>query len=79
MPNKNKKNTITAKATFKEVLIKSGAHIAPPDFSSDCMKATQEYLMYFKELECNMTKICKQDVCQVVRRDLISASLMMTR
>ena len=40
----------------KEVLIKSGAHIAPSDFSSDCMKATQEYCMYFKELECKMTE-----------------------
>ena len=32
----------------KEVLIKSGAHIAPSDFSSDCMKATQEYCIVFK-------------------------------
>ena len=41
---------------IKEVLIKSGAHIAPSDFLSDCMKATQEYCMSFKELECKMTK-----------------------
>ncbi len=29
---------------IKEVLIKSGAHIAPSDFLSACTKATQEYL-----------------------------------
>lgn len=29
---------------IREVLIKSGAHIAPPDFLSACTKATQEYL-----------------------------------
>ena len=38
----------------KEVLIKSGIQIAQTDFSLDCMKTTQEYLMYFKELSCNM-------------------------
>ncbi len=27
--------------------------IAQTDFSSDCMKMTQEYLMYFKEFSCN--------------------------
>ena len=43
-----------------EVLIKSGMQIAQTDFSSggcrpqDCMKMTQEYLMYFKEFSCNM-------------------------
>ena len=30
--------------------------IAQADFSSDCTKMTQEYLMYFKEFSCNMTK-----------------------
>ena len=39
-----------------EVLIKSGMQIAQTDFSSDCMKTTQEYLMYFKEFSCNMTE-----------------------
>ncbi len=39
---------------IKKVLIKSGMQIAQTDFSSggcrpqDCMKMTQEYLMYFK-------------------------------
>ena len=43
-----------------EVLIKSGMQIVQTDFSSggcrpqDCMKMTQEYLMYFKEFSCNM-------------------------
>ena len=43
-----------------EVLIKSGMQITQTDFSSggcrpqDCMKMTQEYLMYFKEFSCNM-------------------------
>ena len=41
---------------LREVLIKSGMQIAQTDFSSDCMKMTQEYLMYFKEVSCNMTK-----------------------
>ena len=44
----------------KEVLIKSGMQIVQADFSSggcrpqDCMKMTQEYLMYFKEFSCKM-------------------------
>ena len=38
----------------REALIKSGMQIAQTDFSSDCMKMTQEYLMYFKEFSCNM-------------------------
>ena len=33
---------------IKEVLIKSGAHIAQSDFLSACMKATQEYCIVFK-------------------------------
>ena len=33
---------------FKEALIKSGAQIAQSDFSSDCIKTTQEYLIVFK-------------------------------
>ena len=43
----------------REALIKSGMQIAQADFSSggcrpqDCMKMTQEYLMYFKEFSCN--------------------------
>ncbi len=43
-----------------EALIKSGMQIAQTDFSSggcrprDCMKMTQEYLMYFKEFSCKM-------------------------
>ena len=41
---------------LKEVLIKSGMQTAQADFSSDCMKTTQEYLMYFKEFSCNMTE-----------------------
>ena len=40
----------------REALIKSGMQIAQTDFSSDCTKVTQEYLMYFKEFSCNMTK-----------------------
>ena len=47
---------------FMEVLIKSGMQITQTDFSSggcrpqDCMKMTQEYLMYFKEFSCNMAE-----------------------
>ena len=40
----------------KEVLIKSGMQIAQTDFSVDCMKMTQEYLMYFKEFSCNQAE-----------------------
>ncbi len=40
----------------KEVLIKSGMQITQTDFSSDCTKVTQEYLMYFKEFSCNLTE-----------------------
>ena len=40
----------------REALIKSGMQIAQTDFSSDCTKVTQEYLMYFKEFSCNMPK-----------------------
>ena len=46
----------------REALIKSGMQIAQTDFSSggcrpqDCMKVTQEYLMYFKEFSCNKTE-----------------------
>ncbi len=45
-----------------EVLIKSGMQITQTDFSSgrcrpqDCMKMTQEYLMYFKEFSCKMVE-----------------------
>ena len=39
-----------------EALIKSGMHIAQTDFSSDYMKMTQEYLMYFKKFSCNMAE-----------------------
>ncbi len=65
---------------IREVLIKSGMQIAQTDFSLDCMKTTQEYLMYFKEFSCKtgggfrLRKICKQDAC----RDLFSASLAKT-
>ncbi len=38
------------------MLIKSGMQIAQTDFSFDCMKTTQEYLMYFKEFSCNQTE-----------------------
>ena len=44
------------------MLIKSGMQIAQTDFSlaeaapSDCMKTTQEYLMYFKEFSCNQAE-----------------------
>ena len=41
---------------IKEVLIKSGMQIAQTDFSVDCMKMTQEYLMYFKEFSCNQSE-----------------------
>ena len=41
---------------FKEALIKSGVQIAQTDFSVDCMKMTQEYLMYFKEFSCNQAE-----------------------
>ena len=30
--------------------------ITQTDFSVDCMKMTQEYLMYFKEFSCNKTE-----------------------
>ena len=40
----------------REVLIKSGMQIAQAGFSFDCMKTTQEYLMYFKEFSCNKTE-----------------------
>ena len=30
--------------------------IAQTDFSIDCMKMTQEYLMYFKEFSCNIAE-----------------------
>ena len=30
--------------------------IAQTDFSFDCMKTTQEYLMYFKEFSCNQAE-----------------------
>ena len=39
---------------IKKVLIKSDMQIAQTDFSFNCMKTTQEYLMYFKEFSCNM-------------------------
>ena len=39
-----------------EGLIKSGVQIAQINFSSDCMKMTQEYLMYFKEFSCNQAE-----------------------
>ena len=39
-----------------EVLIKSGIQIAQTNFPSDCMKMTQEYLMYFKEFSCKITE-----------------------
>ena len=55
----------------REVLIKSGMQIAQAGFSFDCMKTTQEYLMYFKEFSGNQAEKCKQDAC----RDLFSASL----
>ena len=47
---------------IREVLIKSGMQIAQTDFSqaeaapSDCMKTTQEYLMYFKEFSSNQAE-----------------------
>ena len=41
---------------IKEALNKSGLQIAQTDFSSDCMKMTQEYLMYFKEFSCKITE-----------------------
>ena len=47
---------------FKEALIKSGMQITQTDFSSggcrpqDCMKMTQEYLMYFKEFSCKVAE-----------------------
>ena len=44
------------RAFFREVLIKSGMQIAQADFSFDCMKMTQEYLMYFKEFSCNQAE-----------------------
>ncbi len=46
----------------REALIKSGMQIVQTDFSSggcrpqDCMKMTQEYLMYFKEFSCKMAE-----------------------
>ena len=42
--------------TTKEALNKSGKHIMQTDFSFDCMKTTQEYLMYFKEFSCNQAE-----------------------
>ncbi len=58
----------------KEVLIKSGMQIAQAGFSFDCMKTTQEYLMYFKEFSGNQAEKCKQDAC----RDLFGASLIIS-
>ena len=40
----------------REALIKSGMQIVQTDFLVDCMKVTQEYLMYFKEFSCNKTE-----------------------
>ncbi len=63
---------------FREALIKSGMQIAQTYFSSggcrpqDCMKMTQEYLMYFKKFRAIWRKICKQDACY----DLFSVSLV---
>ena len=39
---------VEMRTELKEVLIKSGMQIAQTDFSLNCMKTTQEYLMYFK-------------------------------
>ncbi len=41
---------------LREVLIKSGMQITQTDFSIDCTKTTQEYLMYFKEFSCNLAE-----------------------
>ncbi len=54
------RNVHSKRFNVREALIKSGMQIAQTDFSSggcrpqDCMKMTQEYLMYFKEFSCNM-------------------------
>ena len=42
----------------KEVLIKSSMQIAQAGFSFDCMKTTQEYLMYFKQSGGKMQARC---------------------
>ena len=53
---------LAQKDIIREVLIKSGMQIAQTDFSSggcrpqDCMKMTQEYLMYFEEFSCKMAE-----------------------
>ena len=65
------------KIIIKEPMIKSGAHIAQSDFSSDCIKTTQEYLMYFKEFWCKMTENMQARCVPSHRRDLISGSLIL--
>ncbi len=56
-----------------EVLIKSGMQIAQTDFSFDCMKTTQEYLMYFKEFSCNQAENMQvRCVPRFIQRFLIS-------
>ncbi len=56
---------------YMEALIKSGMQIAQTDFSFDCMKTTQEYLMYFKEFSCNQAENMQARCVP----DLISASI----
>ena len=46
--------------SIKEVLIKSGAHIAPSDFLSACTKATQEYLRISRSFRAS--KMCAKSL-----------------
>ena len=41
---------------IKEVLIKSGAHIAPSDFFVSLYESDAGILAYFKEFSCKMTE-----------------------
>ena len=61
---------------FKETLIKSGVQNAQSEFSSDCIKTTQAYYRMSRSFCAGWRKLCKQTVRQVVRRDLISGSLI---
>ena len=53
--------------------------IAQTDFSFDCMKTTQEYLMYFKEFSCNQAENMQAKcVLRFIQRFLSIASILET-
>ena len=70
------KEVKTLKKILKAAPHKDCMRIALSDFSSDCTKATQEYSRISRSFRARLRKICKQDVRQAVRRDLISGSLV---